>query len=133
MTYKDTIDQLLTSMGNNTNIKSTGYGDPTAYDVSKNGFEYSRAYLSLIDADDNYYSLELVVTDKPLVDGGDRLIIESSTLTTIKQVAKSFKALNVVKFDNVITYKPTMTYQRDQTVGWKIEFKVKSNEVIKCN
>jgi len=132
MTYKETIEQLLTVIDSHPDIKSCGYGDPTAYDVSKQGVQYPRAYLSLIDASKYAYNLELVVTGDVYSDRTNQLEVESDTLQYIKELVLIFQSMDRVKIDEDPRYVPTHLYQRDQSAGWKVEFEVRVDEIIEC-
>jgi len=130
--YKETIEELLAMIDTHPDIESNGYGDHTAFDESKQGFAYPRAYISLIDAGRYYYNLELVVTADVLPDLSNMLDVESDTLTYIKELVQGLISIERVKFDDEVKYIPTRLYQRDQSAGWKVEFSVRVDEIIKC-
>ena len=131
-TYKESIDALLVRLYEHPDVQSTGYGEPEAYDVSKSGVLYPRAYLSLVEVIGNDYSLELVVTKAVASDQSNRLQVQSDTLTIIKSLVQTMKADDGVIFDTQITYEPTRLYQRDQSEGFKITFSLRSDEVVEC-
>lgn len=132
MTYKETIDALLVRFMEHPDVESSAYGEPEAYDVSKKGVLYPRAYLSIVEAVGSYYTLELVVTKAIDADLSNRLQVQSDTLTIIKSLVQTMKADDGIRFDTDITYDPTRLYQRDSSEGWKVTFDLRSYEDIDC-
>jgi len=131
-TLKEVIEELEALYIQHPDVNSVGYGEEKANDISKEGVQYQRAYLYLVDADDYRYNLKLTVTDEVLSDLSNRLDVQSGTLTTIKSLVQSMKHIDKVKFDGDITYTPTRLYGQDQSEGWFVEFEYLSDEEIIC-
>jgi hypothetical protein len=132
-TFEEVVDDLLKRYIQHVDVNSSGYGDQTAYSVSKSGKQYPRAYLSLVDASDFKVKLTLTVTDKVKSNLSDRLSIQSSTLEIIRDLVMENKNLYVSRYDNEHTYEPTGLYQEDQTEGYQVEVEVQVGREANCD
>lgn len=127
---ESTVNDLLTLYEGNSDVKSVGSGEQEAYSASKHGLNYARAYLHLLEATPTSIQLKLTVTDEVLSDLSNRLSIQSSTLTLIKELVQSMIANSYLQYDVDITYTPTTLYQEDQTEGWQVDFNIRLVEDI---
>jgi len=130
MNYNQLIEKLLEIMEAHPRINSTGYGPIDQYSVSKMGDDYMRSFISPIEVSSNVLQATLVVTDKLPPDQKERLLKESLTLTSIKELVLHFQKEGLLKYDDEHIYTPTGLYREDQTIGWKTDIELVFNEEI---
>ena len=134
MDLKTTIDDLLNLYQLNPAVKSVGMGEIEEYSVDKGGFEYTRAYITLVEASESTLELTLTVTDKVTPQQDDRLAKQSSTLTLIKELSQMMIATTLIKYNDTFVFTPVSAFQEDATYGWQLDFTVQLNENIDvCN
>jgi glycyl-tRNA synthetase (class II) len=124
MDLKETIDSILGRFSEHKEIKSVAYGDISAYDESKQGLLYPRAYLSLEEATRYRIVLTLTVTDKVFTDLSNRLDIQSETFSIIQDLTLELAHLFKTTYSPEYTFTPTGLFERDSTEGWQTQIEV---------
>ena len=130
MTLKTLITTLQELYLANPKVLSTGYGEQEAYDNSKEGVLYPRAYLHLLEGYSHSVKLKLTVTDAVLPDQSNRLDVQSAMFTLIKELGQMMLATSNISIELEPTYMPTNLYSRDSSEGFYIDLDITLNEVI---
>ena len=132
-TLEEVVEDLLTRYIQHKDIKSVGYGEIEAYDVDKGGFEYPRAYLTLVAAERRHIVLMLTVTAKVKVDLSDRLSVQSRTLDIIKDLTHDMVANKYIPNDYEADFDPTELFMGDSTEGFQTDITINVNYAGSCN
>jgi hypothetical protein len=130
ITYKVIVNTLLDIFEANVLINSVGYGDEEDLDVSKEGVEYTRAYVTVIDSDMHSATFTVFVLDKVNSDLSNRLDVQSNTLTISREIVQSLIAYGLLSYDDEITFEPTKLYGGDTAEGWSFDLEVKYPQMI---
>ena len=130
MDFKETIEYLQALAMMNPNVKSTGWGEIHRLATDKDGFKYSRCYITPIEASQSTLEITLYLVDAITPDLKDKLSKASSTLTTIKEVVQRYIAESLVRYDDDITYEPLNNFSEDLLIGWKSTLVVALDENV---
>lgn len=134
MTLKEIIEHLDTLYMTLPSIESSGYGEKEAIDTLKKGVLYTRAYNTLVDADKYFVNLEVYVVALPDHDLSNRLEIQSTTLTSAKEIVQLLIKESFINALTDITFNPTTLQGSDQHEGWYFDIKISLEEDIDvCN
>ena len=129
------LKELFIDMGI---VASADYGTQEEFSVSKRGVKYMRAHIELIDADDYFIRLKLIVTDMkikyttdaPVFD--NRLKLQDRTLLAIRKMVKAIKVVGWMPNGDEHTYEPTGLYMEDQSEGWSTEIEMRLDGINIC-
>ena len=132
-TLEELVTELKTRFLQHVSINSSGYGEAEAMAISKPGFEYPRAYLTVQPATNQKVGFDLTVVDKVLPDHTNRLDVESRTLEIIRDLVSDMVDKGMLKFDQEIEYNPTRIISEDSVEGWVTEIELPVKWASSCN